>query len=72
MAKNKKFKTNFSSEDKGFKNKKQISQLTIKIDKRLNNALLQLSGDENISRNRLVENLLIRSGIIEEADENYY
>ncbi len=54
------------------KNKKPISQLTIKIDYRLNKALLQLSSDENISRNRLIENILIKSGLIEEVDENYY
>ena len=54
------------------KNKKPVSQLTIKIDYRLNKALLQLSSDENISRNRLIENILIKSGLIEEVDENYY
>jgi len=57
---------------KKYKNKKQVSQLTIKIDYRLNKALLQLSSDENISRNRLIENILIKSGLIEEVDENYY
>ena len=72
MAKYRKSRTSFSVENKEMKNKKETSQLTIKIDCRLNKALLQLSSDENISRNGLIENILIRSGLIEEVDENYY
>lgn len=51
--------------------KKEISQLTIKIDKRLDNALFILSNQINISKNRLIEDILYESGIIEEVDENY-
>jgi len=51
--------------------KKEISQLTIKIDKRLDNALVILSKQINISKNRLIEDILYESGIIEEVDENY-
>lgn len=52
-------------------NKKEISQLTIKIDKRLDNALVVLSQSLNISKNRLIEDILYESGIIQEVDENY-
>jgi len=52
-------------------NKKEISQLTIKIDKRLDNALVILSNQINISKNRLIEDILFESGILEEVDENY-
>ena len=51
--------------------KKEISQLTIKIDKKLDNALVILSGQINISKNRLIEDILFESGILEEVDENY-
>ena len=51
--------------------KKEISQLTIKIDKKLDNALVILSKQINISKNRLIEDILYESGIIEEVDENY-
>lgn len=53
------------------KNKKQISQLTIKIDKTLDEALKKLSTDLGISKNRLIEDILFESGIIQEVDENY-
>lgn len=53
------------------KNKKEISQLTIKIDKRLDNALAILSSEINISKNRLIEDILFESGILDEVDENY-
>lgn len=53
------------------KNKKEISQLTIKIDKKLDNALVILSNQLNISKNRLIEDILQESGILEEVDENY-
>ncbi|WP_321311758.1 hypothetical protein [Halarcobacter sp.] len=51
--------------------KKEISQLTIKIDSRLDKALIILSKDLNISKNRLIEDILFESGILEEVDENY-
>jgi len=53
------------------KYKKEIVQLTIKIDKKLDNALIVLSKQLNISKNRLIEDVLYESGIIEEVDENY-
>lgn len=52
-------------------NKKEISQLTIKIDKRLDNALIILSTQISVSKNRLIEDILFESGILEEVDENY-
>lgn len=53
------------------KEKKEISQLTIKIDKKLDKALIILSNQLNISKNRLIEDILFESGILEEVDENY-
>ncbi len=58
--------------DKNLKNKKEITQLTIKIDSKLDDALATLSDKINISKNRLIENILYESGIIEEVEENYY
>ncbi|RXK07818.1 hypothetical protein [Halarcobacter bivalviorum] len=58
--------------DKSLKNKKEITQLTIKIDSKLDDALATLSDKINISKNRLIENILYESGIIEEVEENYY
>jgi hypothetical protein len=52
-------------------NKKIISQLTIKIDSRLDEALKILSSELNISKNRLIEDILFESGILQEVDENY-
>lgn len=52
-------------------NKKKISQLTIKIDERLDNALLVLSQSLGISKNKLIEDILFESGIIDEVNENY-
>lgn len=52
-------------------NKKEISQLTIKIDKKLDTALLTLSKSLNMSKNKLIEDILFESGIIQEVDENY-
>jgi predicted HicB family RNase H-like nuclease len=52
-------------------NKKEISQLTIKIDSRLDNALVILSQSLNISKNKLIEDILFESGILQEVDENY-
>jgi predicted HicB family RNase H-like nuclease len=58
--------------DKSIKEKREISQLTIKIDSRLDNALVILSEKINVSKNKLIENILYESGIIEEVEENYY
>ncbi|RXJ78864.1 hypothetical protein CRV03_02200 [Arcobacter sp. F155] len=58
--------------DKSLKNKKEITQLTIKIDSKLDDALVILSEKINVSKNRLIENILYESGIIEEVEENYY
>ena len=51
--------------------KKEISQLTIKIDSKLDNALVILSQSLNISKNKLIEDILFESGILQEVDENY-
>lgn len=53
------------------KNKREIAQLSIKIDKKLDNALQKLSSALNISKNRLIEDILYESGIIDEVEENY-
>lgn len=52
--------------------KRQISQLTIKIDSRLDGALIKLSTALGISKNRLIEDILRQSGIMEEVEENYH
>jgi hypothetical protein len=58
--------------DKHLKNdKKKVAQLTIKIDKKLDSALLTLSQSLNISKNKLIEDILFESGIVQEVDENY-
>ena len=61
-----------SAIDKSIKEKKEISQLTIKIDSKLDDALVILSEKIKISKNKLIENILYESGIIEEVEENYY
>ena len=38
--------------------KKEIVQLTIKIDKRIDSALIILSKELNISKNRLIESII--------------
>ena len=53
------------------KNKREVSQLTIKIDKKLDTALLVLSSTLCISKNKLIEDILFESGILNEVDENY-
>lgn len=58
--------------DKSIKNKREITQLTIKIDSKLDDALVILSDKINVSKNKLIENILYESGIIEEVEENYY
>lgn len=52
--------------------KREISQLTIKIDSKLDFALHKLSVALGISKNRLIEDILFESGIIEEVEENYH
>ena len=51
--------------------KREIAQLTIKIDAKLDEALVKLSSALNISKNRLIEDILMESGIIQEVEENY-
>ena len=52
--------------------KREIAQLTLKIDVKLDIALSKLSAALNISKNRLIEDILIESGILQEVEENYY
>lgn len=52
--------------------KREIAQLTIKIDSKLDNALAKLANSLNISKNRLIEDILFESGVVDEVDENYY
>lgn len=51
--------------------KREVSQLTVKIDKRLDTALLVLSTSLHISKNKLIEDILFESGILDEVDENF-
>ena len=53
------------------KNKKIISQLSIKIDKKLDNALVILCSQLNISKNKLIEDILYESRILEVVNESY-
>jgi len=57
---------------KNQKSRRTIAQLTIKIDSRLDNALVTLSTALNISKNRLIEDILFESGILQEVEENYH
>jgi hypothetical protein len=52
--------------------RRQVAQLTIKIDARINQALMKLSTALGISKNRLIEDILRESGILEEVEENYH
>lgn len=52
--------------------KREIAQLTIKIDANLDVALGKLANALNISKNRLIEDILLESGIMQEVEENYY
>lgn len=52
--------------------KREIAQLTIKIDAKLDDALVKLANSLNISKNRLIEDILLESGVVDEVDENYY
>ncbi|MBE0492416.1 MAG: hypothetical protein IBX44_09210 [Sulfurospirillum sp.] len=51
--------------------KREISQLTIKIDVKLDNALTKLSNALGVSKNRLIEDILFESGVIQEVEENW-
>jgi hypothetical protein len=57
---------------KNKKSRKEIAQLTIKIDSKLDDALARLSTALHISKNRLIEDILFESGIIQEVEENYH
>ena len=50
--------------------KREVAQLTIKIDAKLDQALATLSTALGISKNRLIEEILTQSGVIEEVEEN--
>lgn len=52
--------------------KREVSQLTIKIDSRIDQALVKLSTALGISKNRLIEDILTQSGIVQEVEENYF
>lgn len=52
--------------------KREVSQLSIKIDKKLDLALQNLSSKLNISKNRLIEDILYESGIIKEVEERLW
>jgi predicted transcriptional regulator len=51
--------------------KREIAQLTIKIDAEIDRALAKLSTALGISKNRLIEDILRQSNIVEEVEENY-
>lgn len=51
--------------------KKETVQISIKLDKEIHDAILCLSEVLNISKNKLIEDLLYESGIVQETDENY-
>ena len=52
-------------------NKKKVIQLSIKIDEKIDDALATLSKSLNVSKNKLIEDILLESGIVQEVDENY-
>lgn len=54
------------------KSKREVIQLSIKIDSKLDKALIKLSSALNISKNKLIEETLLESGIIREVEENYH
>ncbi len=51
--------------------RREIAQLTIKIDAKLDEALTKLSSALKISKNRSIEGILMHSGIIHEMEESY-
>ncbi|APW64742.1 hypothetical protein LPB137_02220 [Poseidonibacter parvus] len=55
----------------GTKKKKKVVQLSIKIDENIDDALYTLSKSLNISKNKLIEDIFLESGIVQEVDENY-
>ena len=54
------------------KKRRTVAQLSIKIDAELDDALSRLSRSLYISKNRLIEDILMESGIIDEVEENYH
>jgi len=54
------------------KKKRTVAQITIKIDSELDDALSKLSRSLYLSKNRLIEDILMESGIIDEVEENYH
>ena len=54
------------------KKKRTVAQITIKIDSELDDALSKLSRSLYVSKNRLIEEILMESGIIDEVEENYH
>jgi hypothetical protein len=52
-------------------NKKETIHISIKLDKEIHDALLALSEALNVSKNKLIEDILYESGIVQEIDENY-
>ncbi len=54
------------------KKKRTVAQITIKIDSELDDALGKLSRSLYVSKNRLIEDILMESGIIDEVEENYH
>ena len=54
------------------KKKRTVAQITIKIDSELDDALGKLSRSLYLSKNRLIEDILMESGIIDEVEENYH
>ncbi|WP_121627506.1 hypothetical protein [Poseidonibacter antarcticus] len=53
------------------KKKKKVVQLSIKIDENIDDALYTLSKSLNISKNKLIEDIFLESGLVQEVDENY-
>jgi hypothetical protein len=51
--------------------KKETIHISIKLDKEIHDALLTLSEALNVSKNKLIEDILYESGIVQETDENY-
>jgi len=54
----------------GNKKKKKVVQLSIKIDENIDD-VYTLSKSLNISKNKLIEDIFLESGIVQEVDENY-
>ncbi len=54
-----------------YKNKKDTVHISIKLNKELHSSIVAMCEILNISKNRLIEDILYESGIMEEIDENY-